>query len=346
MPSRAEACVVALAALLLVGCGGADSAREADRTAASIPSSQEIEFELEGWKTDFAKRSVPLTEFRSGGPPKDGIPPIDRPRFESTAKTTFLEPREPVIELVVRGEARAYPLQILTWHEIVNDTVAAVPVAVTFCPLCNTAIVFDRHVGGRTLSFGTTGKLRHSDLVMYDRQTESWWQQFGGKALVGANTGKRLTQLPAQIVSWGEFERKHPGGLVLTRDSGHDRPYGRNPYAGYDDADSPPIFPTPNLDDDRLPPKERVVFIQRGDESIAVPFSTLAKRRTIEVTVAGDPLVVRYRGGVASALDSESIADGRDVGAAEVLAAGKPVAFAEPFWFAVAAFDPDVRVIR
>jgi hypothetical protein len=299
-----------------------------------------------GWETDFSERAVPLAEFQSGGPGKDGIPPIDEPRFLSAGDVDFLEAQEPVIELVVRGEARAYPIQILIWHEIVNDVVADTPVAVTFCPLCNTAIVFDRRLEGRTLDFGTTGNLRNSDLVMYDRQTESWWQQFGGMALVGELTGSRLERLPSRIVSWREYASEHPDGLVLSRETGHEREYGRNPYGGYDDVDSPPFFPTANPDDDRLPPKERVVFVERGDDAVAVPFSVLREHGSVDIEVGGEKLVVRWRAGVASPLDDWDVPLGRDVGAAEVLENGTLVAFDQPFWFAVAAFRPHVRIVR
>jgi hypothetical protein len=346
--------------LLLAGCGGdADDAEQSD--AEVIRSIQEELATLDagpgpgegggrnplaGWKTDFKRHAVPLSEFRSGGPGKDGIPAIDEPKFLAVDEVDFLEPREPVIELVVGGEERAYPIQILIWHEIVNDTVGGVPVAVTFCPLCNTAIVFDRRLDGRTLDFGTTGNLRNSDLVMYDRQTESWWQQFGGRALVGRLTGTKLEQLPARIVAWGEFRRDHPSGMVLSRETGHDRAYGQNPYLGYDDVDTPPFFSTDNARDDRLLPKERVVFVERGDEAVAVPFSALRKRRILEVEVGGARLVVRWRGGVVSSLDRGDVADGHDVGAAEVLENGRLVPFDQPFWFAVAAFRPDVRIVR
>ncbi len=299
-----------------------------------------------GWKTDFSKRAVPLSEFQSGGPGKDGIPAIDEPKLLAVGDVDFLEPQEPVVEVEIDGETRAYPLQILIWHEIVNDTVAGVPVAVTFCPLCNTAIVFDRRLDGRTLDFGTTGNLRNSDLVMYDRQTESWWQQFGGRALVGKLVGKRLERLPARIVSWREFRSRSPAGLVLSRDTGHEREYGQNPYGGYDDVDAPPFFTAANADDDRLRPKERVVFVERNGEAVAVPFSTLRERKVVRVEVGGHRLVVRWRGGVASALDDWEVASGRDVGAAEVLEGGRLVPFDQPFWFAVAAFRPNVQVVR
>jgi Protein of unknown function (DUF3179) len=284
-------------------------------------------------------------QFQSGGPGKDGIPSLDHPRFAPASSVEWLASREPVIELTVGREVRAYPLQILIWHEIVNDRVGGVPVAITFCPLCNTAIAFDRRVGGRTLSFATTGNLRNSDLVMYDRQSESWWQQFGGGALVGRYTGTRLRQLPARIVAWRDFKRQHPHGLVLTRKTGFSRPYGENPYSGYDDISSPPFFGAAHADDKRLQPKERVVFIDRGSDAAVVPFSVLQQRRTVRVSVGGHSLVVRWRGGVSSALDSGSIPRGRDVGAASVTEHGKPVVFDEPFWFAVAAFRPHVRIV-
>jgi hypothetical protein len=299
-----------------------------------------------GWRTDFSRHLVPLSEFQSGGPGKDGIPALDHPRFVRASAVHWLAFREPVIELAVGRDVRAYPLQILIWHEIVNDQVGGVPVAVTFCPLCNTALAFDRRVGGRTLSFGTTGNLRNSDLVMYDRQSESWWQQFGGEALVGRYAGTSLRELPARIVAWREFERLHPHGLVLTRATGFSRPYGENPYTGYDDAASPPFFPVAHSNDHRLQPKERVVFLERGKDAVAVPFTVLKRRRIVGVTVGGYHLVVRWRAGVASALDSALIPRGRDVGSAGVTENGRPVEFDEPFWFAVAAFRPGTRIVR
>ena len=299
-----------------------------------------------GWKTDFSKRSVSFDEFMSGGPGKDGIPAIDDPSFVAVEGADFLEDREPVIELVVNGDARAYPIQILIWHEIVNDVVGGVPVSVTFCPLCNTAIAFDRRVEEQTLEFGTTGNLRNSDLVMYDRETESWWQQFGGEALVGDLTGAKLEQLPSRIVAWADFRREHAGGRVLSPETGFSRPYGENPYVGYDSVDSSPIFPTKNADDERLPPKERVVFIERGDEAVVVPFSSLREKKVVRVEAGNARLIVRWRPGMASSLDEAEIPAGRDTGAAEVREGGRLVPFDQPFWFAVAAFRPDARIVR
>ncbi len=347
---------VALAAFALSRDGGGTGTPSLDEVLAELETTQLPSVGLgeaspppaltAGWGTDFDKHSVPLSEFRSGGPGKDGIPAVDRPRFAPVAQTGYLDPKEPVIELVVDGEAKAYPIQILIWHEIANDEIAGVPVSVTFCPLCNTALVFDRRLDGRVLDFGVSGNLRNSDLVMYDRQTESWWQQFGGEALVGELTGAKLKKLPARIVSWADFKESHPAGVVLTRETGSAREYGRNPYPGYDDASTPPYFATANADDRRLLAKERVVLLEAGDEAAVVPHSTLAKRPVVNVELGGRTFVVRAVGTTSSALDDPSVADGRSVTTVEVTVAGEPVPFDQPFWFAVAAFLPDVRIVR
>ncbi len=352
--SRGRTLLAALVAVAVAGAagaiifatGGSDTPPTAPPETAVVDHSPPPAALTAGWKTDFGKHNVPFAEIQSGGPPKDGIPAIDAPAFVRAAEADFLEPREPVIVLEVGGDVRAYPIQILIWHEIVNDEIGGRPVAVTFCPLCNTAIVFDRRLGNRVLDFGTTGNLRNSDLVMYDRQTESWWQQFSGEAIVGELTGEKLTQLSARIVSWDVFGREHPDGSVLSRETGHERSYGANPYAGYDDASSPPFFPSANADDGRLLPKERVVYVEGDRTAVAIPFSSLRKRREISVTLEGRELVVRWDPGVASSLDTSSLAAGADVGSAQVLEDGRPVPFHEPFWFAVAAFRPDARIVK
>ncbi len=347
---------------------------------------QRIPFDSSEWKTDFTKHSVPLGDFISGGPPKDGIPAIDRPNFDVVVDADkWLKPREPVILFERAGEARAYPLQILIWHEIANDTVGGVPVAVTFCPLCNTSIVFDRRLDGRVLDFGTTGKLRFSDLVMYDRQTESWWQQIAGEAIVGESTGKRLAFLPSQIVSWEMFRQTFPVGKVLNRKTGHSRPYGNNPYVGYDNVNSSPFLYS-GSQDGRLPPMERVVTVSLSGEDIAYPFSVMEKVRVANDIIGGKPIVVLFTTGVASALDKSSIPDSRDVGTAGVFdrilngkvltfktsgirfvdaqtgstwnvlggatagpLAGKrlaPVVSGNHFWFSWAVFKPKTRIYK
>ena len=350
-------------ALIAAGCGGSgdSSASDEEKVDKALESlEEELAKNPPGpglgeasppppdaaqWKTDFSKQLVPIDEFQSGGPPKDGIPAIDIPQFTPAGDVDWLDDREPVISVTVGDQTRAYPIQILMWHEIANDQIGSIPIAVTFCPLCNTAIVFDRRVNGRVTSFGTTGKLRNSDLVMYDRETESWWQQFSGEALVGERAGSKLEQLPARMLGWADFRREHPTSLVLSRDTGFSRSYGDNPYAGYDSIDSPPFFSVENADDDRLPPKERVVYVEVGDKAYGVPFSRFAKTPRVTFDTADGEIDVRWTGGVASALDGVGIASGRDVGSVTVTLDGDPVPFHEPFWFAVAAFRPDIKIL-
>ncbi len=279
---------------------------------------REARFSTSGWETDFSRHSVPYSEIISGGPPPDGIPPIDDPKFVSPEDADrWLTGQEPVIALEIDGDVRAYPLQIMIWHEIVNDVVGDVPVTVTFCPLCNSAIVFDRRLDGVTYDFGTSGNLRSSDLVMWDRQTESWWQQLTGEAIVGELTGKVLTFLPAPIVSWKDFKAVNTDGKVLSRSTGFSRSYGRNPYIGYDKVDNPP-FLLLDEPDGRLPPKERVVAVTIGDVDVAFPFSILERERVVNYSVNGRDLTVFFKPGTVSALDRSSIKESRDVGATGV----------------------------
>ncbi|MDP3773846.1 MAG: DUF3179 domain-containing protein [Gemmatimonadales bacterium] len=271
------------------------------------------------WRTDFSRHTVPLEEIVSGGPPKDGIPAIDRPAFESVAEADrWLAEREPVIVMEIGDEVRAYPLQILIWHEIVNDIVGGEPVTVTFCPLCNTALAFDREVDGRVLDFGTTGRLRHSDLVMYDRQTESWWQQATGEAIVGAYAGRRLRFIAAPVTSWREFKVANPQGRVLSRRTGVNRPYGRNPYERYDSRSSPLSGFFRGDTDARLPAMERVAALDLNGQAVAIAFSLLRTRSVINERVGDVPIVVQWLPGTASALDAGNVRDGRDVGATAV----------------------------
>lgn len=281
---------------------------------AAVPA--EPQWKGEWPRTDFGKRTVPLEEIQSGGPPKDGIPAIDRPRFVTPEEAgKWLDRREPVIVFEHNGDIRAYPLQILMFHEIVNDTVGGAPVAVTFCPLCNASIVFDRNVEGTVLDFGTTGKLRKSDLVMYDRQTESWWQQFTGKGIVGRNAGMTLVQLPATITAFDDFRRAYPRGRVLSRQTGFARPYGRNPYRGYDRiGDIPFLFHDPI--DPRLPAMERVLGVIQGARVKIYAFPAIAALSVINDEVGSEPIAVFSQEGMLSALDAEIIRDSRRIPAA------------------------------
>jgi hypothetical protein len=275
---------------------------------------------LAGWKTDFSRHTVPLEEIVSGGPPRDGIPAIDRPQFVSVDEANdWLSPREPVVLVTEGDEARAYPLQILIWHEIVNDVVGGLPVAVTYCPLCNTALAFERQLNGKLLDFGTTGRLRHSDLVMYDRQTESWWQQATGEGIVGQLAGRKLEPVSAPLVSWKTFKSSHPNGLVLSRETGHDRPYGENPYSRYDDPNGSPIADFfRGRRDPRLPAMERVVAVSIGGKDVAYSFRALREHHAINDIVGRVPIAVFWMPGTASALDKARISQGRDVGSTGV----------------------------
>lgn len=278
---------------------------------------------------------------------------------------------------------RAYPLAILIWHEIVNDIVGSVPVAVTFCPLCNCSIVFDRRVDGQTLRFGVSGNLRKSDLIMWDEQTQSWWQQITGEAIVGELTGTYLTPVSSQVVSFEAFKAAFPNGSVLSRDTGHERSYGRNPYPSYDANPHPFLFE--DQIDPRLPAMEHILAGIVDGVAVAYPFSLLARKKAVNDTVGSSPVVAFWQDGAVSALDRSDIDSSRRVGMAalykrtvngrtltfecskdstlrdletgstwnifgcalEGTLAGTQLvrAFANPhFWFAWAAFQPQTRV--
>jgi hypothetical protein len=282
-------------------------------------------------RTPFERATVPLEEIHSGGPRKDGIPAIDAPRFEPAARPRALDRQEPVVGLVIGRDARAYPLRVLMWHEIVNDVVGGVPVVVTYCPLCDTSIVFERRVDGRVLDFGTTGKLRHSDLVMYDRQTESWWQQYGGEAIVGELAGRELKVIPSRLESFENFLARAPDGKVLVPDHPGARGYGTNPYVGYDEAVKPFLFQGP------LPrgvePMMRVVAVGK----VAWTLPLLQSKGTIEY----DGLMLRWTPGQRSALDQPRIDRGRDVGNVTVMRTGRDVPYVVTFAFAFFGFHRD-----
>lgn len=268
--------------------------------------------------TDFENSSVDFSEILSGGPPKDGIPSIDDPKFVSNSSASeWLGKDEPVIALAIGGSARAYPLQILTWHEIVNDELEEVPVSVTFCPLCNASIVFDRTIDEVVYDFGTTGRLRRSDMVMYDRQTESWWQQFTGEGIIGDMNGEKLKQIPSHIVSFENFTRSFPDGEVLSRDTGVRRDYGRNPYPGYDNINSSP-FLFRGKTDDRLPPMERVLALQQADATLLFGLSTLKEQSVINTEFGGDNVAVFSFEQMNSALDGARISESKLIPSAAI----------------------------
>ena len=312
--------VAAAAGLLLVMQAGPAAAAE------NVPPDQHLSMQVQVWRgewtrTDFTRASIDFREIISGGPPRDGIPPIDNPAFVGISEAAeWLEPAEPVLVVERGADVRAYPLQVLIWHEIVNDTVGGDPVVITFCPQCNSALVFDRRVDGRVLDFGTTGKLRNSDLVMWDRQTESWWQQLTGMGIVGAYTGTPLTFLPAPLVAFDTFRRAFPGGKVLSRETGHFRPYGVNPYVSYDSPENTQPFLMRARVDARLAATERVVALQRGSVARAYPYRRLEPLGVVNDRVGGEAVVVFFTAGTRSALDKRVIGESRHVGSGAVFA--------------------------
>lgn len=322
--------------------------------------------QLERLRVSAENAAIPVGEILSGGPPPQGIPAIGfrglrgvadatvAPRFVTAAEAgAWLGEREPVVLMRLGGEARLYPLQILTWHEIVNDTLGGVPVAVTFCPLCNSALAFDRRVPasqahvdalrrdahevrsapvddalaleyrrqtGRDappltvdVTFGVSGLLYFSNMLMFDDTTFTLWPQLTGVGGVGELAGATLVRYPAQIVGFAEARAAEPDALVLSRDTGFRRSYGQNPYVGYDEIGSPAfLFRGPS--DGRLAPKARVITVD-GAEPVAYPWDHLRRQRVTHDTIAGAPVVALWQPGTATALGAASIADADDVGA-------------------------------
>lgn len=258
-----------------------------------------------------------LADLFHAGIVPDEIPPVDEPRVERALDVDWLDDDEPVVALSIDGEHRAYPVQILVWHEIVNDTLADVPIAVTYCPLCNSAVTLGRQIERRLVTFGVSGFLYRSALVLYDRQTESLWTQFDREAVAGRLTGTSLRSYPVAMVSWLDFRRSHGRhGTVLSRDTGFERDYGTSRYTGYDGVGEAGL---PAADGSTsLAAKARVVGIDTADTGLAVPIDVLRGEHVVHVEVDRRPVVVWWRSGLASALDAERVADGRDVGATGV----------------------------
>ncbi len=321
--------------LILISVGAASLIPPTIASAQGAPDSWQGE-----WPgTDFSRTTVPFDEILSGGPPKDGIPAINDPSFHTVPDESDLHPREPVVAISIPGSneaARAYPVRYLMWHEIVNDEIGAVPVAVTYCPLCNTSIVFDRRLNGQVYDFGVSGKLRHSDMIMYDRQTESWWQQFTGEAIVGVMTDAQLTMLPSLLQSWSAFSQANPDGLVMSEPSGFWRSYGSNPYVGYDGEGWPFLY-RGEAPPHGIAPMARVIRVRDR----AWPLTRLAKAKEL----VEEGLRLTWAEGQASALDRRSLSKGAEVGDIEVRDAetGDLVVFEITFAFAFHAFHPDGR---
>ena len=314
-------------AIALAACGGAsvagpsDSESPASDITADDDSQVTIPIHLESmaaiWETDFSNSIIDLEELLVGIPlsdPRDAIPPIDNPQFEAVSESDWIQGQEPGVLIEIEEDARFYPLSVMTRHEIVNDEVGGIPVAVTYCPLCNTALVFDRRFEGETLRLGVSGLLRNSDLVMWDDVTQTLWQQVTGEAIVGRHAGKSLTPLASAIVRWADFRDTHPDGQALSSDQGFGLVYGSNPYEFYSSRSRPYNFYSGEIDD-RFPAMERVVGISVNGIDKAYPFSLINKVRVVHDNLAGQELVVFWGASdTADALDSGLIADAVGIG--------------------------------
>jgi hypothetical protein len=306
--------------------GGATTPTEVELLdVGDEPRSQlrdQVESATAPWPTDWSRSTVDLSELLAGIPrtdPRDAIPPIDAPRFEPIGAADWLDENEPGALVQLDGEVRFYALSILTRHEIVNDRFGDVPVAVTFCPLCNTAISFDRRLDGEVLRLGVSGLLRNSDLVMWDDATTSLWQQVTGDAIVGTHAGVRLETVPTAIVSYGDAAADFPDALSLSRETGFGIDYGANPYVGYSSSEIPFLFD--GEPDPRFPALSRVVGVSVDDDDgerleKAYPFETLEAERAVNDELGSTPVAVFWGGATTDALDANQIAQSDAIGSA------------------------------
>ncbi|MDP2810600.1 MAG: DUF3179 domain-containing protein, partial [Rhodocyclaceae bacterium] len=280
---------------------------------------------------DLKDSLIPVTQINFGGPDKDGIPSIDKPDFLSAGFAAFLRNNDQVLGLTSGTVARAYPLRILNWHEVVNDRIGTNPVVITFCPLCGTGVAFDARVDGRALSFGVSGLLYNSDVLLYDRQTNSLWSQLLGQAISGPLKGRRLTMLPLTHTTWADWRKAHPATQVLSTHTGTVRPYMRDPYDGYEKTEDL-MFPV-QFRAVGFHPKERVLGIRIDGRTKAYPFVELGKTSGEFVDRIGDTvLTIRFDRNALRAT-----AHGSD---------GQQLAAVVGYWFAWYAFNPGTEVFR
>lgn len=282
-----------------------------------------------GFEVDEGKMLVPIKEIHSGGPAKDGIPAIDNPKFVSANQVKTLGPDNRVLGISYNGVVKAYPINIMDYHEIVNDHFDHQPVVVTYCPLCGSGVAYHSQVKGMDMTFGVSGLLYNSDVLLYDRQTESLWSQLMSKSVAGPLTGNKMKMLVMTNTSWGDWYKEHPDTLVLSRDTGYRRNYDKSPYDGYEDS-SGVWFPVKNKDA-RYHPKERVLGIEIDGKFKAYPFAELSKTEgVVEDSFQGHELKIHY-----SANSHSARITGQD--AAEIPSINS-------FWFAWFAFHPETEV--
>jgi len=278
---------------------------------------------------DLTQHSVALEDIHSGGPPRDGIPAIIHPHFVSVDDTTFLQENDRILGIQGKEEAKAYPVKIMNWHEIVNDSLEGMPIVITYCPLCGTGMGFTRNLQGDFTTFGVSGLLYQSDLLMYDHQTESLWSQIAMESVAGPRTGEKLDLLLLEHTSWGEWKKTHPQTLVLSTQTGYTRAYDRDPYVGYAKQEDL-MFPISHVDP-RYHTKEWVLGVEVQGVFKAYPFSELTKGpELIHDTVNGELILIQFNRAAysAKALSSD----------------GTPIPSLMAYWFAWSAFHPDTLV--
>jgi len=307
--------------LLFILVGGTFSAGGTEKT---VVSGTEIKTTDDG-----TRYIIDPNEIRSGGPPKDGIPSIDNPKFVSVREADeWIEDNELVLAIVYRGVKRVYPFQIMVWHEIVNDWIGGDPILITYCPLCGSGIAYERKIDGKEVEFGTSGKLYNSNLVMYDRKTETYWTQIDGLAVVGELTGIKLKSVSIDTVVWRDWKIAHPDSEVLSQDTGFSRSYGRDPYGNYYE-NSFLMFPVEN-EDDRIHPKTVVFGIEVNGKYRAYKEDDLLKNPVIEDSVDGISIrITRNMDGIVRIENLES---------------GEEIVKERDFWFAWYAFHPDTTL--
>ena len=277
---------------------------------------------------DVSNSLIPQDDILSGGPPKDGIPAIMHPKFEKAAEAKWLNDDDLVSGFAYNGVKRAYPLRILVWHEAVNDKIEDIAFLVSYCPLCGSTLIFDRSINGKEYTFGISGLLYQSDVLFYDRETQSLWSQLEMKSVTGEMAGAKFKVLPSTLATWKEWREKYPDTLVLSRDTGFSRDYGRQPYSGYEESRSI-MFPTKNKSD-KFHPKEKVLVVLSGDNAKAYPFSELRKVKTPLKDKIGDKdIIIQFN-------------DGDYVTATSV--SGDPLDSFVSYWFAWFTFKPDTLV--
>lgn len=267
----------------------------------------------------------------AGGPEKDGIPAIDSPKFVKAAGADHIKSDDRILGITINGIHKAYPISILNWHEIVNDESAGEAFAITYCPLCGTGIAFASELDGKSLDFGVSGLLYNSDVLLYDRATESLWSQIIGKAVSGPMKGKKLERLPLTHTNWSDWVEQHPDTLVLSQQTGYSRDYSRNPYSGYEKTRTL-YFQVSNQAPALYHPKERVLGLQIGEQFKAYPFSEIDKtgQSKVQDRFAGADITIHW--------------DSNNQKASMTDDAGNPIAVVEGFWFAWFAFHPETRV--